>query len=208
MQNQKIQEQGVSMSKYFPQTDFDFLCFVCSDCRNWRSEKIDGGISPETVIFHKNPGNVVSAGDFSCLSILEYSLKIANVKKIIISGHYGCAAVAPALEECRLDFLGNWLIPAKNCARKYASLLEGISDKKRKIDALCELNVIEQVLNACKLSVVRDAWQENPELAIIGQITDRQGLFAYDLNICAKGLAELDESYDAAIADFRRRWQF
>ena len=44
--------------------------------------------------------------------------------------------------------------------------LETVSDEAHRCDRLCELNVIEQVLNVCQTSIVGDAWKRGEELTM------------------------------------------
>ena len=51
-------------------------------------------------------------------------------------------------------------------------IMESQDCKQEKLDRMCELNVIEQVGNVSKTTIVKNAWKENQDLTIHGWIYD------------------------------------
>ena len=53
---------------------------------------------------------------------------------------------------------------------KHKSALAAIEDEDKRLDRLCELNVIEQVVNVRRTTIVQEAWERGQELAVHGWI--------------------------------------
>ena len=151
-----------------------FSCFYvgCSEVDLTPSE-IESGAAQDLVI-HNNLANLINSTDMNCISAMQYAVEILHFENIFICGHYGCRGVTTAIEGCRLDFLGNWFSPVVRIADKYKYLLDNIIDKSKRIDVLCKLNVIEQVLNTCRTSVVQEAWLRGQNLTVSGIIYDHK----------------------------------
>jgi len=180
----------------------DCLWIGCSDLPRTGG----GGLSPPPrIIFHDNIANLVAAGDINCLSAMQYAVERCRVKTIVVCGHYGCRGVATALENRKFDFLSNWLNPVVRAAAKYKFLLDGIADTSDRLDALCELNVIEQVAAASRTTAVRDAWESGQSLAVRGLIYNRHNSLVEDFQV---SVSEIDSAteHKAAIATLAKRW--
>ena len=128
----------------------------------------------DDILIHNNLANLINSTDMNCISAMQYAVEILHFENIFICGHYGCRGVTTAIEGCRLDFLGNWFSPVVRIADKYKYLLDNIIDKSKRIDVLCKLNVIEQVLNTCRTSVVQEAWLRGQNLTVSGIIYDHK----------------------------------
>jgi len=153
-----------------------YFYVACSEFTRTPSE-IDCGAADDIVI-HNNLANLVISTDMNCSSAMQYAVEILQVENILICGHYGCKGVTTAIEGCRHDFLGNWLRPVVRIADKYKYLLDDVIEKSERLDVLCKLNVIEQVLNTCRAPVVQDAWLLGQNLTVRGIIYDqRNGSF-------------------------------
>lgn len=174
-------------------------CFyvACSEVALTPSE-IQSGAAQELVI-HNNLANLISSTDMNCMSAMQYAVEILQVENILICGHYGCKGVTTATEGCRLDFLGNWLHPVVRIADKYRYLLDKIIDKSERIDVLCKLNVIEQVLNTCRKSVVQEAWLRGQNLTVKGIIYDQQNGSFTDVTTPVEGDNSLIKAYDLSL---------
>src|SRR5690606_11212128 len=94
----------------------------------------------------------------NCLSVIQYAVDQLKVKHILIVGHYGCGGVHASLNNVRVGLADNWLRHVSDVAQKHTSILHAIDDPDLKHARLCELNVIEQVFNACRSTIVLDAW--------------------------------------------------
>ena len=164
---------GTSRSGYF--------YVACSEAALTPSE-IDCEAADD-ILTHNNLANLINSTDMNCISAMQYAVEVLQVENIVICGHYGCKGVTTAIEGCGLDFLGNWLSPVVRIADKYKSLLDNISDKSMRIDVLCKLNVIEQVLNTCRTSVVKEAWLRGQKLTVSGIIYDhKKDVFCHSLH--------------------------
>jgi carbonic anhydrase len=164
-------------------------------------------MAESATIFHNSVANIVAHSDINTLAALQYAVEILRVGKIIVCGHYECSAVKLSIHGCRHEFLGNWLATIGGIKFKFAGLLDSLGDSDR-INALCELNVIEQSFNLCRTTVVKNAWQRGRELSVYGMIYDPQTDFPVDLNIYVSDQTMFAERYAAAISDFKSRWNF
>jgi carbonic anhydrase len=108
----------------------------------------------------------------NCLSVLQYAVEVLNVKHIIVCGHYGCGGIKAAFEEKRHGLIDNWLRHIQDAANLYEDVLSEINDADEKLNKLCDLNVIEQVLNVGETTIVQDAWKRGQELGVHGWVYD------------------------------------
>lgn len=145
----------------------EYLWIGCSDSRVPANQIID--LQPGEVFVHRNIANVVVHTDLNCLSVIHFAVEVLKVKHIIVCGHYGCGGVMAAMEDKDHGLIDNWLRHIRDVDRLNASTLEGM-DKQERLDALCELNVKEQVTNVCNTPVVQKAWKEGQSLHIHGWI--------------------------------------
>ncbi len=73
------------------------------------------------------------------------------------------------LDEARFGLIDNWLRHVADVKEKHQNVLTDLTPKAQS-DALCELNVIEQVRNVCLTNLVQDAWQRGQDLTIHGLV--------------------------------------
>jgi carbonic anhydrase len=130
---------------------------------------------------------------------MQFAVDVLKVKHIIVVGHYGCGGVLAALKSHRLGLVDNWLRHIQDVRHKHAELIEQ-TPEPRQHDTLCELNVIEQVLNVGQTTVVRDAWERGQQLSIHGWIYRLEDGLIRDLKMLATDTAGLDRAYREAIA--------
>ena len=175
----------------------EYLWIGCSDSRVPANEIV--GLAPGELFVHRNVANVVAHTDLNCLSVLQYAVDVLGVKHVIVTGHYGCAGVLAALKSHRFGLVDNWLRHIQDVRHKHAALIERCPGE-RQHDTLCELNIIEQVLNVGQTTVVRDAWERGQDLSIHGWIYRLDDGLLRDLKVGASGVAELDSAYRDAIA--------
>jgi len=145
----------------------EYLWIGCSDSRVPANQIID--LPPGQVFVHRNIANVVVHTDLNCLSVIQYAVEVLNVKHIIVCGHYGCGGVKAAIEGKQLGLIDNWLRHIKDVRRLHARKLEKLAGHDE-LDALCELNVVEQVTNVSNTTIVQNAWKRGEELFIHGWI--------------------------------------
>lgn len=159
-----------SMSKKFEDPEYfkklslgqkpDYLWIGCSDSRVPANE-VTGTHSGE-IFVHRNIANLVVHTDMNLLSVLEYAVKFLEVKHVIVCGHYGCGGVKASMTNERHGFVDNWLRNIKDVYNKNTKELEAIADLDKRTDKLTELNVIEQVRNLAKTTIVQEAWKQRP----------------------------------------------
>jgi carbonic anhydrase len=142
----------------------DFLWIGCSDSRVPANEIT--GTSPGEIFVHRNIANMVVHTDVNLLSVLEYAVKFLKVKHVIVCGHYGCGGVKASMSQHNLGIINKWIMHIKDVQRIHADELQAIGDENARTNRLVELNVIEQVTNLAKTSVIQKAWKdrEGPHL--------------------------------------------
>lgn len=178
----------------------EYLWIGCSDSRVPASEIVK--LMPGDLFVHRNVANVVVHTDLNCLSAMQYAVDVLNVKHIIVCGHYGCGGVKAALDNSRLGLIDNWLRHVQDVRQKHAALVAGVHDESQRLDRLCELNVIEQVINVCQTTIVQNAWEAGQEVAVHGWIYGLSDGLLRDLNICTTNQDELPTIYANAIAAY------
>lgn len=147
----------------------ELLWIGCSDSRVPANQIID--LPPGKVFVHRNIANLVVHSDMNCLSVLQFAVEILKIKDIIICGHYGCGGIKAAMDDKEYGLLDNWLRHIKDVRRFNSDKLKMLNDEQKQ-DALCELNVLEQVGNVCHTPVVQNAWKKGAELTVHGWIYD------------------------------------
>jgi carbonic anhydrase len=136
----------------------EFLWVGCSDSRVPANEIT--GTQPGEIFVHRNIANMVVHTDLNLLAVLEYAVHHLKVKHIIVCGHYGCGGVKAAMTHTSLGIINKWLRNIKDVQRFHAAELEAITNEEQHIDRLVELNVVEQVTNLAKTSIVQRAWHQ------------------------------------------------
>jgi carbonic anhydrase len=173
----------------------EYLWIGCSDSRVPANQIV--GLAPGEVFVHRNVANVVVHTDLNCLSVLQYATDVLGVKHVIVCGHYGCGGVGAALAGTRHGLVDNWLRHVMDVAEKHEGELAALAPDER-LRRLCELNVVEQVVNLCQTTVVEDAWGRGQELTVHGVIYGLSDGRLRDLDVAASSPAELIECRRAA----------
>lgn len=195
----KIRESDSEFfSRLSHQQSPEYLWIGCSDSRVSATQLV--GLAPGELFVHRNVANVVVHTDLNCLSVMQFAVEALKVKHIIVCGHYGCGGVRAALRDDKLGLIDNWLRHVQDVKQKHAALLARIEDEGQRVSKLCELNVVEQVLNVCRTTIVQQAWTRAQELTIHGWIYDVGDGLLRDLNIGISSQAEMPEVYRSAIA--------
>jgi carbonic anhydrase len=176
----------------------EYFWIGCSDSRVPANEIV--GLLPGEMFVHRNVANVVVHSDLNCLSTMQFAVEVLKVKHIIVTGHYGCGGVRAALLDDNLGLIDNWLRHIQDVRWKYEAQLEALGTDVERHRRLCELNVIEQVVNVSRTTIVRDAWARGQSLAVHGWIYDvRDGLLR-DLGLCLTAEDERDDGLASALA--------
>ncbi|HEY5798779.1 MAG TPA: carbonic anhydrase, partial [Burkholderiaceae bacterium] len=151
-----VSREADFFQKLTSQQSPEYLWIGCSDSRVPANELI--GLAPGELFVHRNIANVVVHSDLNCLSVLQFAIEVLRVKHVIIVGHYGCSGVHAALTGRRVGLADNWLRHVQDVQQKHEKYLGAALPQKMRADRLCELNVVEQVINTSQTTVVQDAW--------------------------------------------------
>jgi carbonic anhydrase len=146
----------------------DFLWIGCSDSRVPATQLV--GMVPGEMFVHRNVANVVVHTDFNCLSVMQYAVDVLQVNHIIVCGHHGCGGIKAAMDNLQFGLIDNWLRHVQDVMLAYEDELTQILDESKRFERLCELNVIEQVRNVSRTTIVQNAWARGQELAVHGWI--------------------------------------
>ena len=199
---QRIRQQDPDFFLNLSRQQFpSYLWIGCSDSRVPANQIV--GLLPGELFVHRNVANLVVHTDLNCLSVMQFAVDLLKVKHIIVCGHYGCSGVMAALRRDRLGLSDNWLRHLQDVRQKHEQLVADAGNDARAASRLCELNVIEQVMNVCHTSIARDAWERGQELAVHGWIYGIQDGLLRDLNATVTRFDETAAAYDAAIAALR-----
>jgi len=177
----------------------DYLWIGCSDSRVPANEIL--GLLPGEVFVHRNIANVVVHTDLNCLSVIQFAVDVLKIRHIMVVGHYGCSGVGAALRCERVGLADNWLRHVQDVKEKHDDCLCKITGDIDRALKLCEFNVIEQVDNVCKTSIVRDAWARGQELHVHGFVYGLKDGLLRNLHCSATGVDEAAVSYKAAVAE-------
>ena len=175
-----------------------YLWIGCSDSRVPANEIV--GLLPGELFVHRNIANLVVHTDLNCLSVMQFAVDILKVRHIIVCGHYGCSGVQAVLRRDRIGLSDNWLRHVEDVREKHQPRLAGITGGAVACDRLCELNVIEQVVNVCQTTIVRDAWERGQALAVHGWIYGLQNGLLHDLDMTVATFQETPAVYRSAIS--------
>jgi len=159
----------------------EFLWIGCSDSRVAANTIV--GLRPGEIFVHRNIANIVTHTDMNCLSVIQFAVEVLKVKHVIVTGHYGCGGVLAAMEDARHGLIDNWLRHIQDTASMYEEYLDALQDDDARFDKLCELNVIEQVINVAETTTVQDAWARGQEVAVHGLIYGLSDGILRDLDV-------------------------
>src|SRR5262245_53632858 len=180
-----------------------YLWIGCSDSRVPANQIV--GLLPGEMFVHRNVANVVVHADLNCLSAIQFAVDVLRVEHIIVCGHHGCGGVLAALRDDKLGLVDNWLRHVQDVRRKHQAQIDALETEAQRHSRLCELNVIEQVVNVSQTTVVRDAWSRRQPLAIHGWIYALRDGLLQDLDMCVTGEAELKDRLERAQMGGSRR---
>lgn len=175
----------------------EYLWIGCSDSRVPANQIV--GLLPGEVFVHRNVANVVVHTDLNCLSVIQFAVDVLEVKHIMVVGHYGCGGVKAALNGERVGLVDIWLRHVQDVHGKHRAALDALPEAARS-DRLCELNVLEQVVNVCQTFVVQDAWQRGQPLTVHGWIYGLKDGLMRDLGLTVRRPEDLQPRYASALA--------
>jgi carbonic anhydrase len=156
-----------------------FLWIGCSDSRVPANEVTN--TQPGEIFVHRNVANLVVNTDLNLLSVLKYAVEVLKVKHIIVSGHYGCGGVKAAMTNTHFGLLNKWLRNIKDVYRIHSDELDSIEDDEKRTDRLVELNIIEQIYNLAKTSIIQRAWSNQNGPILHGSVYSLENGIMKDL---------------------------
>ena len=174
-----------------------YMWIGCSDSRVPANQIT--GLEPGEVFVHRNVANVVVHSDLNCLSTIQFAVDQLKVEHLMVVGHYGCGGVKAALQNLRVGLADNWLRHIKDVRDRHESIVDAAPPAAR-LDVLCELNVIEQVMNVAHTTVLQDAWARGQRVSLHGWVYGLKDGLLQDLHITLDGVEGMASLYRAAIA--------
>ena len=169
------------------------LWIGCSDSRVPANEII--GAKPGETFVHRNIANMVIHSDMNMLSVLDYAVNVLKVKHVLVCGHYGCGGIKAAMGNDSFGIIDNWIRHIKDVYRIHKIELDSIKDETKRFNRFVELNVIEQVFDLAKTSIVQSAWKNGQELSLHGWVYGLNSGFVTDLNVNFSCDRDLDDVY-------------
>lgn len=169
------------------------LWIGCSDSRVPANEIVD--LQPGEMFVHRNIANVVPHSDMNSLAVIQYAVEILEVEHIIVTGHYGCAGIEAAMSDADHGQLDNWLAHIKDVYHAHHEEFQALSEKGAREDRLCELNVVAQVRNVAKTSIVQRAWRRGRHVTVHGWVYSLTDGVLHDLNVGLSATSDLHPAY-------------
>ncbi|MEI7531274.1 MAG: carbonate dehydratase [Betaproteobacteria bacterium] len=191
------QEDPDFFNRLSDQQSPDYLWIGCSDSRVPANQIT--GLAPGEIFVHRNIANVIAHTDLNALSVIQFAIDLLKVKHIIVVGHYGCSGVRASLENIRVGLADNWIRHITDVKEKHGKYLGKILEHQACFNALCELNVIEQVVNVCQTTMVQDAWIKGQELTVHGWVYGLNDGMVRDLDVSIRSSDELSLHYNSVI---------
>jgi carbonic anhydrase len=198
---ERLREDPEYFSRLVAQQSPRYLWIGCADSRVPANEIVD--LAPGELFVHRNVANVVVHSDLNCLSVIQYAVDVLKVEHIIVTGHYGCGGIAAAMNSASLGLIDNWLRHVQDIRDRHADQLAAAGRKA--VDRLCELNVLEQALNVCRTTVVKDAWARGQDVTVHGLIYSVADGLVRDLNFRAGGDSDATGVFEVALDGLKPR---
>ena len=180
-----------------------YMWIGCSDSRVPANQIT--GLEPGEVFVHRNVANIVVHSDLNALSAIQFAVEHLKVEHIMVVGHYGCAGVKAALNGPRIGLADNWIRHIQDVRDRHHVMLDGFAEEVR-ADALCELNVAEQVVNVAVSTVMVDAWSRGQKVTIHGWTFGVHDGLLQDLGMSVEGDKSLESLYKAAVQRVRHKY--
>ncbi|HEX2605465.1 MAG TPA: carbonate dehydratase [Oxalicibacterium sp.] len=197
-----VAQDNQFFAKLAAQQSPEYLWIGCSDSRVPANEIVD--LLPGELFVHRNIANVVAHSDLNCLSVLQFAIEVLKVKHVIVCGHYGCSGVHAAMTGKRVGLADNWLRHVQDVHQKHGRYLGETLPTKAQHDRLCELNVIEQVANVCRTTIVQDAWERGQDVTIHGWVYGLKDGLLTDLDVTIDREQLVEERLAHAIARYEQ----
>jgi len=191
-------------SRLLKQQTPQYLWIGCADSRVPANELVN--LLPGELFVHRNVANVVVHSDLNCLSVMQFAVDELKVQHIVVVGHSNCGGVQSALLDRRVGLVDNWLRHVQDVRNHHLEWLEQL-DAEQRVNALCELNVLEQARNACQTTVVQDAWARGQQIAVHGWVYGLHNGLLEDLCINVAGPEQLAAAFQKALRAVKQRYE-
>ncbi|MGN6528771.1 MAG: carbonate dehydratase [Burkholderiaceae bacterium] len=189
-------------SRLLTQQTPQYLWIGCADSRVPANELV--GLLPGDVFVHRNVANVVAHSDLNALSVIQFAVDALKVKHVIVVGHSKCGGVTAALNNTRVGVVDNWLRHVQDVRNAHLDFLQAVPEERR-VDALVELNVLEQARNVCLSTVVEDAWHRGQKVAVHGWVYGLHNGLLEDLSFTVGSMDDVAPAYQRALFALRLR---
>ncbi len=171
----------------------EFLWIGCSDSRVPANEVT--GTEPGEIFVHRNIANMVVHTDMNMLSVLDYAVNVLQVKHVIVCGHYGCGGVLAAMGNKQFGLIDNWLRHIKDIYRFHRDELDAIEDETERGKRFVEINVIEQVYDLCKTSIIQNSWASRNMPEVHGWVYELSTGIINDLNVTVRDNRDIESVF-------------
>jgi carbonic anhydrase len=189
-------------SRLLQQQAPQYLWIGCADSRVPANELV--GLLPGELFVHRNVANVVVHSDLNCLSVMQFAVDMLKVQHIIVVGHSNCGGVRAAMEDNRIGLADNWIRHVQDVRHRHQEWLDTVPAARR-VEALVELNVLEQALNVCQTTIVQDAWARGQEVVVHGWVYGLHNGLLEDLSMTVTGVDSVQPAYQQALQALKRR---
>ncbi|MBI5255068.1 MAG: carbonate dehydratase [Burkholderiales bacterium] len=180
-----------------------YLWIGCADSRVPANELV--GLLPGELFVHRNVANLLVHTDLNALSVVQYAVDALRVKHIIVVGHSNCGGVRTALFNHRAGLVDNWLRHVQDVRDQHLAFLDPLEPAQR-VNALVELNVLEQARNVCRTSIVQDAWQRGQEVVVHGWVYGLHNGLLEDLTLTVSHADQVGPAYENALQRVKQRY--
>jgi len=170
-----------------------YLWIGCSDSRVPANEIV--GMDPGELFVHRNVANVVPHSDANCLAVIQYAVEVLGVEHIVVTGHYNCGGIRAALGDGDHGQIDNWLAHIKDVIKDNYDEITALKTEQQKVDRLCELNVVRQVSNVAKTSIIQNAWRNGKEVTVHGWVYGLNDGLLRDLKVDISGPDQIHPAF-------------
>jgi len=180
-----------------------YMWLGCADSRVPANELVD--LLPGELFVHRNVANLLVHSDLNALSVVQYAVDVLGVQHIIVVGHSNCGGIRAAMNNQRAGLVDNWLRHVQDVRDLQEEFLSGLHESLR-VDALVELNVLEQARNVCRTTIVTDAWQRGQTVVVHGWVYGLENGLLQDMRVTAASSDEVAPAYALALQALHQRW--
>jgi carbonic anhydrase len=180
-----------------------YMWLGCADSRVPANELVD--LLPGELFVHRNVANLLVHSDLNALSVIQYAVDVLGVQHIIVVGHSNCGGIRAAMTNQRAGLVDNWLRHVQDVRDLQEEFLNGLHESLR-VDALVELNVLEQARNVSRTTIVTDAWQRGQSVVVHGWVYGLDNGLLQDMRITVASSEEMAGAYAQALQALHQRW--